>query len=226
MSLERKAGIARAAGAALGAALALVSCGGGGSGGGGEGGGPAAGEPPPGGGPAAGVASKKARLKFRGGDRLVTDLAEGLGLPRAEVCNELGAYDCSVVHKVVLGGVEPYRSTIYEPVPRRAVPSALAVDRLALAACDRRARLDFEAPSSALVFGELAADPQLGDAAVGAVAARLYERLLRRAPNDGERAALAGFARELAAELGAEAPRRFATLGCFAVATTAEALFY
>jgi hypothetical protein len=223
---ERNATLARgvraspAALAALAlAALALAAC----SSGGDAGAGPAA---PAGPDPAAGVVSKKARLKFRGGDRFVTDLAQGLSLPRDEVCRELGAYDCAAVHKVVLGGVEPYRSTIYEPVPKRAVPSALAVDRVALAACDRRAALDFEAPAGAAVFGEIVADPQLGDAAVDAVVGRLYDRLLRRDPNEGERKALAGFARELAAELGAEAPRRFATLGCFAVATTAEALFY
>jgi hypothetical protein len=231
VSPERKASIAaasRVAAVALaaGAALVFASCAGEKSGGPGAGEENPPGGEPPGGGPGAGAVSKKARLKFRGGDRLVTDLAEGLGLPRDEVCKELGAYDCSIVHKVVLGGVEPYHSTIYEPVPKRAVPSALAVDRVALAACGRRAALDFEAPASALVFGEIAADPQMGDAALEAVVARLYDRLLRRAANAEEKAALVGFARELSSELGPEAPRRFATLGCFAVATTAEALFY
>ncbi len=223
MSPERKARCGLAAGAALAGALALAACSGSGDKGGGAGGPPGGGG---GGGPSAGVVSKKGRLKFRAGGRLAGDLAEALALPREEVCRELGAYDCAAVHNVVLGGVEPYGASIYEPLPKRAVPTALAVDRLALSACDRRAELDFADPGAAVVFGELAADPQMGDAAIEAVSARLYTRVLRREARPDEARALADFGRELRGELGAEAPRRFAALGCFAVATTAEALFY
>ncbi|HEU4539091.1 MAG TPA: hypothetical protein VFS00_33450, partial [Polyangiaceae bacterium] len=211
---ERKTGGRRPmfgalAAAALGAALASAACSGAGEKD--DGGG----APPGGEGPSAGVVSKKGRLKFRAGQRLAGDLAEALALPREEVCRELGAYDCAAVHNVVLGGVEPYQSSIYEPLPKRAVPTALAVDRLALSACDRRAALDFADPAAAVVFAALAGDPAMGDAAIEATAASLYGRLLRRDARPDEARALADFGRELRAELGAEAPRRFATLGCF-----------
>ena len=53
--------------------------------------------------------SRQARVKYKSGARYANDLAEALDLSRDAVCRELGRYDCvDEVHRIVLGGVEPY----------------------------------------------------------------------------------------------------------------------
>jgi hypothetical protein len=172
------------------------------------------------------VISSNDRLKFKGGERMATDLAAGLSLSRSDVCKELGAYDCVTdVHGIALGGIEPYRKTIYRPIPERSVASVDAADRIALSACDQRAQRDFASPGSAVVFGELA-QPGAGAAAVKPVANRLYVDLLHRDANADELAALDELWTQISADAPTDGARRFATLACFAVATTEEALFY
>ncbi len=168
------------------------------------------------------------RLKFKGGERYATDLAEALAIPRGDLCKELSAYDCAdVVHKIALGGIEPYRQTIYRPLPDRSVASANAVDRIALSGCESRAAKDFADGAKAVLFGELVlAGAAPGNDAQAAVAKRLYLRLMRREATAEEVTALGELYTDIASAAGAEAPRRFATLACFAVATTEEALFY
>ncbi len=179
---------------------------------------PADAGPPPeadaGEGPTEGTGLARANLRFKGGERLRNDYAQALGLSPAEVCRELGEFDCvGVVHTVTLGGVEAYRSSLYEPQGKTAVTTPLAVDRLALSAC--RAAADRHGAA----YAELE-DPVLG------LTETLYHRLLLREPTPAE----VGHLRELHAEVvarGGAAPLQdWAVLACFAVATTTEALFY
>lgn len=174
------------------------------------------------------IASHKARVKFKGGEVMLRDLATALDLPRDRACGELGRYDCiQEVHGIALGGVEPYNQGINTPLEVMPVTSAIAADRVALGACTRRVKLDFDAPAEAVIFGAIANGPGAPDAAaLGETAKALYDRILRRDATDAEVAALVGFHAEVAAETGDDGRRRWAQLACFSVATTLEALFY
>ncbi len=124
-----------------------------------------------------------------------------------------------MAHAVTLGGIEPYRSSIYEPSAPRSASAAGASERLALSACEARAGRDFDAPEAAVIFGRLAR----GDAseeARRAVARDLYRRLVRREASPAEVEALATIS------AGPEAARDYAVGACFALATSLEALFY
>lgn len=163
------------------------------------------------------------RLKFKGGVRYAADLSTALEVPRAEICKELSTYDCAdTVHRIALGGVEPYRITLYQPLPNQTVSTANAVDRIALSACERRMQLDFAAPERAIVFGAL----QTPSPDVTKAVETLYLRLLRRPVLQEELAILMRYHTELVQERPTDANKRFATLAYFMVATTEESLFY
>jgi hypothetical protein len=92
------------------------------------------------------AASRQARVKYKSGARYANDLAAALDLPREAVCRELGRYDCvDEVHRIVLGGVEPYTLGVREPLPSIAVTAPIAQDRVALAACTARIERDLAA---------------------------------------------------------------------------------
>lgn len=170
-------------------------------------------------------ASTKARVKRKSPALLAGDLGQALGLPRAELCAELGSHDCFETHEILLGGVEPYKLRIDEPLPVPSVASPMAVDRIVLTACGERAARDFEAPAEAVVFAEVAAADKAPDrAALAAASGRLYERLLARPAEGKEVDALVGFYDEL--DTSAQPGRDWAQLACYAVATTTEFLFY
>lgn len=162
--------------------------------------------------------SRAPKLKRKTGEQLTQDLAQALELSRDAVCRELGRYDCAQeAHRIVLGGVEPYRLRIDEPLPGIGVSAPIAVDRLALAACGAREKADFDGPETAVVFGPLVS----GQADARAlVVDEIYERLLGRAPDREERKTLAEWTEDGLSD------RDFATLACFVVATSLEHLFY
>ncbi|ACY17903.1 hypothetical protein [Haliangium ochraceum] len=169
--------------------------------------------------------SSKAVVKRKRPSLLANDLAQALSLPRAELCQELSAYDCFEAHQILLGGVEPFVLRIDEPIEVASVAAPLAADRIALMACGERAERDFADPASAVIFGEIADDPAAADKdAYAAVADRLYENLLARPARDIERDSLVGFLDELGESQ--EPARDWAQLGCYAVATSTEFLFY
>lgn len=174
------------------------------------------------------LASSRPRVNFKGGRRLGNDLSRALDLPRAELCKELSSYDCvEQVHQITLGGVEPYRLGINDPVPVAPVTAPIAVDRIALQACDRRAELDLSADAqSALIFGSLLVNaPEPSKEALGQAVDKLYDRLLQRDATQDERRALIDFWSNTKAR-SAEPARDWATLSCFMIATSLEALFY
>ncbi len=169
------------------------------------------------------VPSFAPHVRFKGGAVYANDLARGLELDRDEVCLELGVSDCATeVHKVALGGVDPYDGGVYKPLPEAPVTAPIALDRIAVSACSLRAERDFAAPSSAAFYGALAQGDTSTEAR-GSVVMALYDRLLLRNPTTAELEAVVGLYDELD---GDELPRRWSKLACIAIATTTEAAFY
>ncbi len=173
------------------------------------------------------MASSRPRVKFRGGARWGKDLGTALELEQNELCNELGIYDCvGAVHRITLGGVEPYSLGIDKPVETAPVIAPMAADRVALSACDLRAERDLADASKAVVFKEMPADGAPDEAARKAMGTRLVERLLRREARAEEVAELVKFWDEVLEEESEDPRRDWATLTCFSLATSTEALFY
>jgi len=174
------------------------------------------------------AASRLARVKYKSGARYANDLAAALDLPRDAVCRELGRYDCvDEVHRIVLGGVEPYTLGVREPLPSIAVTAPIAQDRVALAACTERVERDLAAsePVFLTTLDVGAPTPEQ----LEATARRIYDRILGREATPDEISALAEFHSTVTGEpgeSGATATRDWAVLSCFMVATTLESIFF
>lgn len=166
--------------------------------------------------------SAKQRVLAKSGQVWGRDLARGLGLLEWELCKELGEVDCiSDAHRITLGGMEPERLGIDEPLANALVSAPIAADRVALSACGERFARD--TAGSPVVFG-----PVLDDDSAAArkdVSTGLVRRLLSRDPTKEELDALEGLHAELVT-LDAELPRSWAVGACVVVATSTEALFY
>jgi hypothetical protein len=174
------------------------------------------------------AASRQARVKYKSGARYANDLAAALDLPRDALCRELGRYDCvDEVHRIVLGGVEPYTLGVREPLPSIAVTAPIAQDRVALAACTERIERDLAASEPVFLTTVDLDAPTPGQ--LEATAQRIYDRILRRDATPDEVSALAQFHSTVTGDPGespATATRDWATLSCFMVATTLESIFY
>jgi hypothetical protein len=174
------------------------------------------------------AASRQARVKYKSGARYANDLATALDLQRDAVCSELGRYDCvDEVHRIVLGGVEPYTLGVREPLPTIGVTAPIAQDRVALAACTERIERDLAASEPVFLTAVDVDAPTPGQ--LEATAGRFYDRILRRAATPDEVSALAQFHSTVTNEpgqSGATATRDWAILSCFMVATTLESIFY
>jgi hypothetical protein len=172
--------------------------------------------------------SRLARVKYKSGALYANDLAAALDLERDAVCRELGRYDCvDEVHRIVLGGVEPYTLGVHEPLPLNGVTTPIAQDRVALAACTERIERDLEA-SKPVFLRKIDVDAPT-PAQLEATAKRFYDRILRRAATPAEASALVQFYSTVTDEPGesrATATRDWAILSCFMVATTLESIFY
>jgi hypothetical protein len=167
------------------------------------------------------------RVKFKDGERYLRDLAAALEMPRETICKELSQYDCfHDAFKVVLGGVEPYRIRIVEPLETASMTSPIAVDRVALHACSRRVHEDQKDPSTAVLFRL----PRKADKKWKAqTAATLYDRLLRRDPTPAETARMVSFYDTVAKShngSSADIARDWVAIGCFTLATSLESIFY
>lgn len=172
--------------------------------------------------------SRQARVKYKSGALYANDLAAALDLQRDAVCRELGLYDCTdEVHRIVLGGVEPYTLGVREPLPSISVTAPIAQDRVALAACTERIERDLAASEPVFLTTIDVDAPTRGQ--LKATARRLYDRILRRTATPDEVSALAQFHSTVTDEPGASAAtatRDWAILSCFMVATTLESIFY
>jgi hypothetical protein len=174
------------------------------------------------------IGSRQARVKYKSGARYANDLAAALDLPRDAICRELGRYDCvDEVHRIVLGGVEPYTLGVREPLPLIAVTAPIAQDRVALAACTERIERDLAASEPVFLANIDVDAPTPGQLQV--TARHFYDRILRRDATPDETSALAQFhstVTDESGERGAAATRDWAILSCFMVATTLESIFY
>jgi hypothetical protein len=156
-------------------------------------------------------------LRWKRVGPLASDLARALSFASPlEMCRELESDDnaCVDVHRVLLGGSDPFGATVYEAPSSPLVTTAAVTERLVLSAC--AARADRDAAGEAAVFPGLDGG---GPADVEAIVGTLHRRLLARDPSEEEGAALAPLAEGTSA-------RDFAVLACFAVGTSAEFLLF
>ncbi len=179
--------------------------------------------------PGAPPASPKALVKLKTGDRYRTDVGLALELDPAAVCNELGAFDCSFIHQVVMGRSDPYLSALYEPLEATSATSPLAYERVAVSGCVQRADADLTGPTQVVFVDLPIADGAFTDASSPALAESvrtLYRRGLSREATDSEiAAALAIYPSIEAAD--AETPARsWAIATCVAVLTSVENVFF
>ena len=163
----------------------------------------------------------RATLKAKSGARLLADLADGLSLPRADVCRELGTIDCLEVHGISLLEVEPRFLRIQTPIDGL-VTGVMAVDRIALHACANRVDADLNNEADPPLVPELSLGLE-APATRAAVVDRLAQRLVRRNATEGEQLALSQAYDELSP---ADRDRVWVTVTCFALATLTENLFY
>ena len=182
---------------------------------------------------AADTPSHDPRVKFKDGERFVRDLADGLSLPRDQICKELGKYDCNdQAFKIVLGGVEPYDMRILDPLENASLAAPIAVDRVALHACTNRVMQDIATPASAVLFkapAGAAAARAPNKAWMDATTATIYDRVLRRPATNAEKAQMADFYKTVSAGRSdpvAAVEKDWVTLSCFAVASSLENTFY
>ncbi len=173
------------------------------------------------------TASKNPNVKFKGGERIANDLSQALGLAQDKMCLELGKFDCfKDAHLIVLGGVEPYQAAIMESWEFAPVTAPIAVDRVALAVCEQRAKADFADAGKAVIFKELASQNKEDTGAMKKAVDTLYKRLLLRPSTTQEQDALVQFWDKVKAKGGDKPLVTWATLTCFGVASSMEFLFY
>lgn len=175
--------------------------------------------------------SSRGNLRFKGPERLNSDIAAALELPADAVCTELGMYQCtSAVHNVALGGVEPYGTGLYEPSGVTSSTTPLVVERVVWSACTKRASTDFADLANAVIFRGIqlnAAKLASPDGQqVRAAITQLVQRALLRDPTENEMTRYIKLASDIEATGNAEPARAWMQAVCFAVLSSAEAVFY
>lgn len=174
--------------------------------------------------------SPKSLVRFKGDLRFTIDLSVGLGLPIAEVCNELGQYACVAVHTVALQGVDPYGKGLFEPLPVTGVTTPVVVERMVTSACLRRVELDLQTPASAVIYKSIAlnagrlANPQSPE--VRLALTELAQRAWLRNPTEAELTHLLQLNTDIEATGVAEPARAWMQAACFVAFTGEEAVFY
>jgi hypothetical protein len=177
---------------------------------------------------ATGASSPDPRVKFKDGERYLSDLSDSLGIARDSICKELGRYDCFEAFRIVLGGMEGPNLLVNQPLEVEALTAPIAYDRVALNVCTSRVAMDAAAPASAVLYkhpGKPGSKPK--QAWLKTTANEIYGRLLQREPTAEERLRLINFYQDVEASAESkDAARDWTVLGCFSVATSLEALFY
>jgi len=181
--------------------------------------------------PSAG-SSADPRIKLRDGARLLQDLSNNLEIPRAEICKELGRFDCNDdAFRIVLGGVDAYGYRVFEPQDTVSVGAPIAFDRIALHVCTNRVARDIATPASAILFKPAAgraATARPDRAWMDRTTVAMYDRLLQRPATSAEKAQMADFYKTVANGRAdsADVQKDWVVLGCFAVASSLESVFY
>lgn len=148
-------------------------------------------------------------------------LMSGLELGKDEVCSEIGRGSCvDQVHLAVLGGNEPYVSAQYERAQAPTILTSIAVERVVLAACERRLALDKGLGTGAVVFKYWSAsDAAVPEDKVKAQTKELYRRLLAREATGEELAASVDILKIVTT------PEKLALSLCLVVGTQVENVF-
>jgi hypothetical protein len=175
--------------------------------------------------PPAYAASRGRSLQWKRNAAFEADLMRGLDLTGDKVCQELGSQSCiRAVHTVALGGNDPFGSGLLRPAATSLSTTPLAVDRVTLSACSQRARANKQGNPKVFTTLDLSGPAPAPDAqAVTETITTLFQRLLARDPKPDELTTLRGLLAADAARMSAE---EFATLSCFVVASSLEALFF
>ncbi len=175
--------------------------------------------------------SAKGNLHFKGNERLTFDYAVALGIPFDQLCNELGQYPCTfTVHTVALGGVDPYGKGLFETPPVTGATTAIVVERVALASCVKRVTMDLATPAAAIVFKSIPVSAgKLMNAQGPEVRLALTELAQRgwlRDPTEAELQQLIQLNTDIEATNVADPATTWMKAACFAVLSSAEAVFY
>jgi len=181
------------------------------------------------------AASADPRVKFKDGERYLRDLSTNLSIPRDEICRELGRYDCvTEAFRIVLGGVQAPDLSVNMPLEEAALTAPIALDRVAMHVCLTRVQRDLAEPKKAVLIGPGAFGPH-GAAAKPAAAwlkattTNIYGAILLRSPTPAELVQMSAFYDEVRNGRKANDPvvaSDWATLSCFAVASSLENTFY
>lgn len=159
-------------------------------------------------------------LRWKRVGAFVSDLGRALELDDDALCTELGQLSCADLHRLPLGGSDPFGAAIYEAPASPMNTTTVIVERVVLAACSQRVTLD--QTGSPVVFAQVdlgAASLTSGSDGVTEQVDALYRRLLSRDPTDDERTIVASLAD---GQSGAD----FAKLACFAIGSSTEFLFF
>jgi hypothetical protein len=175
------------------------------------------------------VSSPPATVQWKRTGAVLSDLGQALALDSTQVCQELGVISCEVVHRVSLGGNDPFDRALYKPFTEPLGTTPLAAERVVMQACVKRVELD-KASATPAVWKNLDLNSADISANVGPDSGfykdtvELGRRLLGRDPSADEIAELAVLAKD---EAGAPVPSaEVAKLVCFALGTSKEFLFF
>ena len=175
-------------------------------------------------------ASLDPRLKLKDGDRYLRDLSAELQIPREEICKELSQYDCfRDAFRIVLGGVDAADLGVNEPLEQEALTAPIALDRVALRVCVTRVERDLADPKTAVLLrGPIPSGAAPSPAWMKRTVHGLYDRILARDATPAETAQLLGFYQKVSASASPADTKvkDWVTLGCFAVASSVENVFY
>lgn len=170
-----------------------------------------------------------ATVQWKRTGAVLSDLSQALSINPNTVCQELGAISCEVVHRVSLGGNDPFDRALYKPFTEPLGTTPLAAERVAMQACVKRVELD-KASGAPSVWKNLDLNAtdisgNLGpDSGFYKDTLELGRRLLARDLSADEIAELAVLAKD---DAGAPVPSAdVAKLVCFALGTSKEFLFF
>jgi hypothetical protein len=170
--------------------------------------------------------SAQGNFKAKSKEVLESDIATALNLTANEICTELNGMNCfDKIHNIALGGVSAYDDGIFMPIAEPTVATAAAIERVALNACGRRAKLDMSGAPVVFVGIKKDSAGNVQDvASLKQSIVNLYERLLARSPTAAEVAALTDFYSQV--KSSSQSAEKWARYSCLAVLTTTEFIFY
>ncbi len=177
--------------------------------------------------------SLNAEVRMKKVDLFVNDLKDALGFSSEEAfCLELNTYDCtSVVHNIVLGGVDAYDSAVFEPYESATESTPIAIERIALQACTKRVDDDLSDQQAAVVYKNFNLDGSnnfvnFDESVLNTTTDSLYKRFLKRMPTADESKTLRILYERLAEVEQNGIAYEWARMSCYMVATHVENIFY